>query len=276
MTATRPPAVRPFFLDPAYLDDLLERHRARYRAAQPVPHAVLDDFLPAEVAEAVLAEFPDPGSIDWRGYATGREKKLESASELTMGPHTRLLLYQLNSSVFLKFLEGLTGIQGLIPDPHCTGGGLHQIERGGFLKIHADFNREPYLKLDRRLNLLVYLNKDWREEYGGHFELWDRDMEHCVERILPVFNRCVIFSTTDYSYHGHPEPLTCPEGWTRKSFAMYYYSNGRPAEDVSAAHSTLFRERPGEHFAPTRPGWQAVLKKVVPPILVDLKNALRR
>src|SRR5581483_6543461 len=116
---------------------------------------------------------------------------------------------------------------GLIPDPYFTGGGLHQIERGGYLKIHADFDRHEKLGLQRRLNVLVYLNRDWDESYGGALELWDRAMTHPVVRVLPVFNRCVVFSTTDQSYHGHPEPLTCPPDRRRRSLALYYYTAAR-------------------------------------------------
>ena len=118
----------------------------------------------------------------------------------------------MSSPPVLRFLEALTGIEGLIPDPYFGGAGPHQILPGGFLKVHADFNWHPLLKLDRRLNLLVYLNKDWREEYGGQLELWDRDMARCERQILPVFNRTVVFSTTDFSFHGHPRPLACPGG----------------------------------------------------------------
>ena len=153
--------------------------------------------------------------------------------------NARWLLYQLNSSVFVNFLEELTGVGGLIPDPHFEGGGLHQIERGGFLKIHADFNRHPKLNLDRRLNLLLYLNEDWKDDYGGHLELWDREVARCVKRIAPVFNRCVVFTTTDFSFHGHPEPLACPPAVTRKSLALYYYSNGRPARSRPVERGTL-------------------------------------
>ena len=142
----------------------------------------------------------------------------------------------------LQFLEALTGIEGLIPDPYFGGAGPHQIEPGGFLKIHADFNWHPLLKLDRRLNLIVYLNREWREEYGGHIELWDREMTRCERKVLPVWNRTVVFNTTDFSYHGHPEPLASPPGTTRKSVSFYYYSNGRPAEERSAPHDTLFRK----------------------------------
>jgi Rps23 Pro-64 3,4-dihydroxylase Tpa1-like proline 4-hydroxylase len=142
----------------------------------------------------------------------------------------------------LQFLEKLTGIEGLIPDPYFGGAGPHQIEPGGFLKIHADFNWHPLLKLDRRLNLIVYLNRDWREEYGGHIELWDRGMTRAEQKVLPVWNRTIVFNTTDFSYHGHPTPLACPAGMTRKSVSFYYYSNGRPAEERSAPHDTLFRK----------------------------------
>lgn len=146
----------------------------------------------------------------------------------------------------LDFLERLTGISGLIPDPYFTGGGVHQIERGGHLGVHADFNVYERLRLDRRLNLLLYLNRDWQEEWGGHLELWNSGMTTCERRVLPIFNRCVIFSTTDSSYHGHPDPLRCPPHRTRRSLATYYYSNGRPVEEQSDGHSTLFRERPHE------------------------------
>lgn len=194
-----------------------------------------------------------------------------------MGDATRMLLYSFNSSTFITFLEILTGIDGIIPDPHFEGGGLHQIERGGYLKMHVDFNRHNKMRLDRRLNLLIYLNKDWQEEYGGHLELWDRNMTQCVKKVLPVFNRFVVFSTNDFSYHGHPEPLTCPEDRSRKSLALYYYTNGRPAEELADGntHSTIFMERPGEDLT-EKPKVTAkdLLKKLVPPILIDAGNIL--
>jgi len=190
---------------------------AAYVAADPFPHIVIDDFLPPAILETVLDEFPGPDAIDWKRFKDGTGRKLATRDEAQMGPRTLALLHELNSSRFLRVLEALTGIDGLIPDPHLEGGGLHQIERGGFLKVHADFNKHEKLGLDRRLNLLLYLNKDWREEFGGHLELWSPDMKRCAHRVLPLFNRCVVFSTTDNSFHGHPEPLTCPEGASRKS-----------------------------------------------------------
>ncbi|MEB3359568.1 MAG: 2OG-Fe(II) oxygenase [Synechococcales bacterium] len=251
------------WLDASFLQDLASKHCEAYQSAQPFPHIVIDNFLPESILNEVLEDFPKPESIDWKQFDAPAEKKLASKSELQMSEKTRYLLYQFNSSTFIEFLERLTGIEGIIPDPHFVGGGLHQIERGGFLKIHADFNRHKRLKLDRRLNLLLYLNKDWQEEYGGHFELWDTEMTKCEKRILPIFNRCVVFSTTDFSFHGHPEPLTCPEGYTRKSLALYYYTNGRPAEEVSGSHSTIFRARPDETIAPKTQGLKKTLQKLI-------------
>lgn len=260
-----------YYLDSDYLNDLAEKYSEAYQTAKPFPHIVIDDFMPELLLSEIVNEFPQTDSIDWQKFEASAEKKLASKSELQMGEVTRFLLYQLNSSTFITFLEKLTGIDGLIPDPHFIGGGLHQIEPGGYLKMHVDFNRHDRLKLDRRLNLLIYLNKNWEEEYGGHLELWDKDVTQCSKKILPVFNRCVIFSTTDFSYHGHPEPLTCPEGQTRKSLALYYYSNGRPASEIrrgGSGHSTLFRARPGETIAidrePIGARVKSSIKKLIP------------
>jgi len=215
--------------------------RQQYASEDPFPHIVLDGLFDDADLDAVLREFPAPDAMKWARFDNSLEKKLgfyyESSS---ISCTVRRFLEAMNSFEMLLFLEGLTGIEGLIPDPYFGGGGLHQIEPGGFLKIHADFNVHPKLKLDRRLNMLIYLNKEWREEYGGHLELWDAEMHACRKRILPSFNRTVIFSTTDRSYHGHPHPLTSPPGVTRKSVSLYYYTAGRPAEERSAPHDTIF------------------------------------
>ena len=215
--------------------------RGRYNTAEPFPHIVLDGLFDAAALEAVLREFPGPEGMKWRSFDSPMEKKLGYYHETsTISETVREFLNDMNSFEMLLWLEALTGIEGLIPDPYFGGGGLHQIEPGGFLKIHADFNVHPKLKLDRRLNMLVYLNKDWRDEYGGHLELWDRDKTTCRARILPLFNRTVIFSTTDTSFHGHPHPLTSPAGTSRKSVSLYYYTAGRPESERSAPHDTLF------------------------------------
>ncbi len=262
----------PFCLDPDYLDSLSTQFYQQYIEATPFPHIIIDNFLPEPVLDCILQEFPNPKDIEWKKFDAAAEKKLASTSELQIRENTRFLLYQLTSSVFINFLEKLTGINGVIPDPHFQGGGLHQIERGGYLKVHVDFNRHKKLNLDRRLNLLIYLNKNWQEEYGGHFEMWDTQMSNCAKRVLPIFNRCVIFNTSDFSYHGHPDPLNCPEGWSRKSLALYYYSNGRPAEEIANSHSTVFQARPEENFSTSQQKSRKLITKLTPSIMNDIKN----
>jgi Rps23 Pro-64 3,4-dihydroxylase Tpa1-like proline 4-hydroxylase len=216
--------------------------RDQYANAEPFPHIALDGLFDDDALDAVLAEFPSREAMRWREFDTPLEKKLGYYHETsTISKTVREFLDAMNSFEMLLWLEALTGIEGLIPDPYFGGGGLHQIEPGGFLKIHADFNVHPKLKLDRRLNMLIYLNKGWRDEYGGHLELWDRDMSACRREILPLFNRTVIFSTTDTSFHGHPHPLTAPEGMSRKSVSLYYYTAGRPEAERSAPHDTIFK-----------------------------------
>ena len=187
---------------------------------------------------------------------------------------TRLFMYHLNSMTFLEFLGTVTGIKNLIPDPGFEGGGLHQIVRGGKLGVHADFNKHRDFNLDRRLNLLLYLNKNWREEYGGHLQLWDQDVKRCEAKVLPLFNRMMVFGTTDFTFHGHPDPLQCPEDMTRKSLALYYFSNGRPAEETTGGHSTIFRARDEKDFELTfAQRARHLANEVVPPFIM---KGLRR
>jgi len=226
--------------EPNHLEDLAAGLRKEYANADPFPSIYLDDFFEAECLYQVLREFPNLSkeiSYKDRKYEV---KKFASKGEASFGKSTLQFLHYLNSEPFLYFLSALTGIKELIPDPYLVGGGIHEILPGGRLGIHADFNIHPITGLDRRLNVLIYLNENWKEEYGGHFELWATDQSRCVKRILPVFNRMAIFSTTSNSFHGHPEPLSCPADLSRRSIALYYYTNGRPEEERNEAHSTLF------------------------------------
>jgi hypothetical protein len=256
------------FLPLGRMRDSAPAAREEYAKAKPFPHIVFDNFFDPTLLDMVLAEFPKPGQINWQKFDNAHEIKLASAREASFGTVTRLLFYHLNSMTFLQFLSAVTGIPNLISDPGFEGGGLHQIIPGGKLGVHADFNRHRDFGLDRRLNLLVYLNRDWREEYGGNLELWDRTMSRCEARVAPLFNRVMIFGTTDFTYHGHPDPLQCPEGMTRKSMALYYFSNGRPADELSGDHSTLFRARNQSDFRPTvTQRVRGIVKDLVPPLL---------
>jgi len=258
------------------LTKLAKDRAEEYQNNKPFPYIFFDDFLPVEAAEAALREFPQPKELPWQQFDTPNEKKLAFASVEKLPDGDRDVLYFLNSKPMLQFLETLTGIEGVIPDPYFSGGGLHQIKPGGKLGVHADFNRHDKLRLDRRINVLIYLNKDWKEEYGGHFELWNRDMTAAEAKILPLFNRCAIFSTSSWSYHGHPTPLSCPPDRTRKSLATYYYTNGRPEEEVTETHSTLFRARPGEVEPEPPSKFHNFMRAVTPPILVDAFKSRKR
>jgi Rps23 Pro-64 3,4-dihydroxylase Tpa1-like proline 4-hydroxylase len=242
-----------FAFDRARLADVVASFRDEYQRARPFPHAVIDDLVPEAVLDAVLDEFPEPDGR-WRQFDDPRQKKLGGGvTELDLGPTTRNVLAEFNSWAFIEFIQELTGItEPLIPDPYYRGGGLHQILAGGYLKVHADFNQHPDFGLDRRVNVLLYLNRDWQTEWGGQLELWNASMTHADQRIEPVFNRMVIFTITDTAFHGHPDPLGCPPGHARRSLAFYYYSNGRPETEKSDPHRTLFQHRPeGEAVAPS-------------------------
>lgn len=274
----------PFAFSPERLAQLAREHRDSYRAAEPFPHCVLDGFLPDDVAASLVAEFPGipagAAAEGWRHFERAQERdKYELSDERRMPAFVREVLWAFNSAVFVDFLEELTGIAGLVVDPSLWGGGLHQTRRGGKLGIHADFHHHPRLGLDRRLNVLLFLNPGWDESWGGALELWDRTMRRCVVRVAPLLNRCVIFNVSDGAFHGHPDPLACPPDRTRRSLALYYYSNGRAAGEVIPRHNdTLFRSRPGVAEPDNLLKLRALHwgRQLAPPALLKLRVAVLR
>ena len=227
-------------VSPKDLKRIVKARGEQYRGASPFPHLVLDNFLDAGILRRVVSEVSAMDHSGWHRTASAHERKLSTEDEATFGPFTRRVFTALNSSLFVTFLEELTGINGLIADPHLRGGGLHEIERGGRLGVHADFNFYKRMGVWRRLNVLVYLNLEWDESWGGHLEFWDREGKNCMARVVPTFNRAVIFDTSSRSFHGHPHPLDCPEGHSRKSLALYYYTVDYPYPDDLTPHSTVF------------------------------------
>lgn len=216
----------------------------RYQSASPYPHIVLENFLNSGALNECIDEFNKLNEADgWINYTHYNEKK-KGLNKLDLLPEAiKGTINELNSPEFLKFLSTLTGIDNLQKDDFLEGGGIHQSTKGGYLNIHADFTVHPHHRnWQRRVNVLVYLNKNWQEEWGGKLELWDKQMKACEVKVAPVFNRCVIFNTDADSYHGHPEPMTCPEGVYRRSIALYYYS----IEDKPFRRATYYQARPGE------------------------------
>lgn len=248
---------------------------AQYVSASPFPHIAIDDFLPPQVLERCLAEFPTKASAG-ATFDRDQERFKSQFNPDEMGPWLRSLFYGFNSRPFIQLLQNITGIKGLIPDPYFLGAGFHEITNGGHLSVHADFNHHKPMDLERRINVLIYLNKGWPESYGGSLELWDHGMKSCVRKLAPEFNRCVIFNTTSESWHGNPDPVNHPNGVTRKSIALYYYTS--TWSQAKRDHTTQFRVRPGTG---DRQDWRVGLTEavadLVPPILYrQLKKSRRR
>jgi len=245
--------------------------RQGYNDAAPFPSVIIDDFLPPDVLNKVADEFPERNNSD-EFYQRNQENKKRSYSPARISsPHIRGLLNFFNEQPFIRILENITGIDGLIPDPYFLGAGLHETAAGGHLSIHADFNLHEKMRLKRRINVIIYLNKDWPDAFGGHLELWDRDMKVLRQKVSPAFNRCVIFNTDDDSFHGHPEPLTCPEDRCRRSIALYYYTASDHILREYKRHTTVFKKRAGT----TDAGDAALRRKefimdLFPPLLVRL------
>jgi Rps23 Pro-64 3,4-dihydroxylase Tpa1-like proline 4-hydroxylase len=223
--------------------------RASYLAALPFPHIAIDDFLPSALLDRCLAEFPVSTTAE-ESFDRRQERLKQSFSPDRLTESSRQLFYSFNSRPFIQVIENICGIRGLIPDPYYLGGGFHEILQGGHLSVHADFNHHVPMNLERRINVLIYLNKDWKEDYGSQLELWDTGMQRCVKSYVPSFNRCVIFNTTSHSNHGNPHPVAHPAGVPRRSVALYYYT--ATWDETKRTHTTQFRTRPGTSDHPDR------------------------
>jgi Rps23 Pro-64 3,4-dihydroxylase Tpa1-like proline 4-hydroxylase len=220
----------PFEIDYYNLYKIAEKLAADYKLSKPFPHAILDDFLTRKGYDKIRRAFPKNDDEIWKTptniHTVGKSVTKNGSlglKELAYSKDAQAFFHQLNSGLFLTFLESLSGIKGLLPDPYFSEGGFHRSTKGGYLDVHADFSHSNKLGLERRLNLIIYLNDNWPESYGGELGLYDEKVNKKVS-IAPIANRAVIFTTSDQSYHGHPEPLRCPKNRFRRSIALYYYS----------------------------------------------------
>ena len=221
-------------LDFEKLDEVAWTRRDEFASAKPFPHIVIDDFLPQETADRVLAEF-DETDADWDCYYHYNERKMALTRASAMCEHTQKMVFSLQSRRFVDFIEQLTRVEGLVSDPDLDGAGLHRVLPGGFLHVHTDFlAHSTHLNWSRQINLLIFLNRDWNPEWNGALEFWDADVSSRVQSIEPVFNRCVVFRTDETSFHGHPGKLSCPPGTDRKSLALYYFRVENEPMDLSS------------------------------------------
>ena len=225
-----------------------------YKQAYPFPHILIDNFIDEYVADCARQELKtfNHWHMDPNAYVINEQVNKDFApysfdeqsmhAFKTHASVTNMIINYLYSPPALRYLEELTGIPDLHADPDIMGGGVHRIHSGGKLAVHADFNWQPNRQMWRRINLLLYLNKNWQSEWGGELELWDKDMSKCCVKVLPIFNRAVIFNITDDAYHGHPQPLNTPDGVTRDSIALYYYTLDRPEHEKAPFHPVLWQK----------------------------------
>lgn len=235
--------------------------REKFLAAQPFQHLVLDDVFDAGLLRSVAAEF---AQVRHNGkYNDPTTQRKFSCDDWDLLPPRNLeLISYFNSGTFVRFLAAVTGMKELTCDPYLHGGGMHETFPGGFLKMHTDFNFHKILKLDRRINILLYLNENWQPEWKGELLLSAKDMKNPIV-VQPLFNRMVIFNTNDHSFHGQPDPHAFPEGNSRKSVAMYYYSKDRPESEITGRRiGTVYRVRYAGDFP-----LQARLRDVVRTLL---------
>lgn len=268
-------------MDPAtgFLDGKAVRAKGRelqerYRSARPFPHVVIDDFLPRPLIDMCVAEFDRSRHDGQIVYDRTQERLKREYKPDELSPAPRALFYAFNARPFITVLENITGIDGLIPDPYYLGAGFHEIHQGGHLSVHADFNHHKQMNVERRINVLIYLNDGWRDEYGGQLELWDERMTVREQSVVPVANRCVIFNTTSNSMHGNPNPVNVPDGRSRKSIALYYYT--ATWDRAKRSHTTQFQVRPGSE---DKVDWKVkaveLAMDLAPPIAIRAAKKLR-
>lgn len=219
-----------------------------FRSAEPFPFMMIDPFLEDAFAHEVADAYPSFANALERGFAfnfVNEKKKVQVTDPAKFPDAVRRLNEAISSPAFCAQLSEITGIPRLLADEQLVGGGMHIMGSHGRLDVHVDFNLLEDRQLHRRLNILVYLNPRWEAKWGGHIELWDREVKHCHHAFVPSFNRCVIFETSERSYHG-VAAVQCPDDMARQSFAAYYYTREAPAAWDGKQHSTVFRARPDE------------------------------
>ena len=231
-----------------------DNHRQAFLGADPFPHVVIDDFLDTSFIDGLLAEFPafDRGNVVGDDGRPGGKSTLDKVRSL--GDAYRRLDDAIKSPAFLAAIGRLTGIDGLLYDPWYLGGGTHENLNGMSLDPHVDFNFHPSERWHRRLNLIIYLNPVWEQAWGGNLELFHDPNEEATPRqsVTPVFNRCVIFETSERSWHAFDQ-IALPArhiDLSRRSIALYFYTKDRPEEEIADRHTTYYVKRQlPEHLA---------------------------
>ena len=228
--------------------DRLRKHVGELKSqwndpSKPFHYLVYDGFFAPDAAEQILSAYPDVTTGNWDGTTYINQKNKFALTKFGSDhPLLQQAFDEFNGEIFLQVVEEVTEIPELLGDSELFGGGLHQSVTGAFLDVHVDFNYHQTTRYHRRMNAIVYMNKDWKDEYEGHLELWDLSQgdKILLDKCAPVFNRCVIFETNEISFHGHPKPLNTPDDINRKSIVTYYYTKTRPQNEIAKDHNTIY------------------------------------
>ncbi len=255
------------FINFKSLIDRQNEIKSDYQSKKPFRYTMFENFFHDDKAEIVLQNYPDIKDGKWDGTTYLDQKNKFQKTKFDENSVLDRIFKELNSPEFLKWLQEVTEVEDtLIGDSELFGGGLHQSINGAYLNVHVDYNIHPNTKYHRRLNVLVYMNKDWKDEYEGHLELWDlsNNQKNLLAKYAPSFNRCVIFETNEVSFHGHPKPLKTPVDVNRKSIATYYYTKTRPADEIVGDHNTLYVNTEGVtgHLKRLSSGVKAFLERI--------------
>jgi len=251
----------PIFNSAAFEPYSIGELNSRFKAALPFKHLVIDNFLVPHYAQSLVQGFPPLDAMKTH-YSGMNEKKAEDNDLSRLDPCFTKLHEALSSREFIDFLQAVTGISALQIVNDRLGYGLHQGGHRSFLDIHIDYNLHPITKLQRRLNFLLFLNPEWKEEWGGYLELWDIRSKKAGRSIAPLFNRAVVFECSEISYHGYSR-INVPTGITRRSYYQYYFTT--PARDIRY-HDTIFRPMPGTSLS----------KRIAVPVKESLKNGIKK
>ncbi len=234
-------------INPAYRSEEKKREiREGFTNAQPCKHIALPDFLLPDVADTLYENFPKLDMLNVKRKSINENKSEEYHLDRYHKQFNELRDF-LNSEEMYKWMSDVTGIEGLSSTYDSLGSGVHQGGPGSFVDVHVDINMNPAAKLHRRINLLIYLNKHWKDEYGGALEFWDKDVKNCVSSVMPYFNQAAIMVTDETSYHGYAK-INIPENESRKSFYCYYYT---PAGKDFVYRDSRFKSRPDESMTKT-------------------------
>ena len=250
-------------LNPIYTsEEKIKSLRSQFETAEPYQHLVMDDFLKLDISDSLLDHFPTREEFDihWDGM---NEQKSEGSGFENWHPDFMKVKEMVMSKEFCDWVGKITGVENSIVTDDKLGCGLHLGQDGSFLDVHVDFNMHHNINKFRRLNLLIYLNKDWKPEYGGHLEMWDKDMKNCVQKVSPDFNRAVIFETSSFSWHGYGK-VSLPPEMRRRSFYSYFYTDEQGNQ--KSYRDTTFKTRPED----------GVTKKVATDLKENLKNGVKR